>query len=304
MTNKRNKPKYSFTRFFFNYFDNLGTMTLINLFLCIPIAIFSGLIWLLMGLLGEVHFLILFLIIPVMAPFYAGAFTASVRITRGDEVTFADFLSGMKQNYKTFLINSVIIYVIVPGLYVTFSFYRGGFGDLGVMSAFVMSLLFTLFFLFVEFGLMTMLVSVDLKLTAAIKNAVILSAGGLVENGKALASLLAVFFIVYSIITLSGSTLAAVIVFGVLTVLFLPLLLSYIIAYHVYRAVERVVINPFEKTDRPPVSRHTDDEETGEIDLAELEKLTKGDPEEYVFLKGRMIKRKTVIKMLEVHSQK
>ena len=67
---KNKKPKYSFTQFFFNYFDNLGEMTLINLIMCIPIAVFTGLMVLTAYLTGQINIFVLFLGIPVTAPFF------------------------------------------------------------------------------------------------------------------------------------------------------------------------------------------------------------------------------------------
>ena len=302
MTKKDWKPQYSFSRFFFNYFDNLGSLTLINLFMCIPLFAFAAVMWFVSQNLGYVSGFIVLAAIPLMSPFYAGAFYVSSRLTRREDVSFKDFIKGMKQNWISFLINSIFVYIITAGLYITFSFYRGGFGNPAIMCAFVVSLIFTLFFLFFEFGLMTMLVTVDIKISDALKNSVILVAGGLSEHCKALVSLLLVFFAVYSSLALSGGALAAIIILSVMCLLFLPMLSAYIVVYHVYRAVERIVISPFEERHPKSVKPENDAAET--ISQEKLAELSVGDPEEYVYLNGRMIKRKFVVKMLEVHSQK
>ena len=39
------KKKYSLAEFFSGYFDNFGNMLLVNLFYCIPLAVFSGIMF-------------------------------------------------------------------------------------------------------------------------------------------------------------------------------------------------------------------------------------------------------------------
>ena len=40
------------------------------------------------------------------------------------------------------------------------------------------------------------------------------------------------------------------------------------------------------------------------LTVEELEPLAKGDPEEYVFLNGKTVKRKNIIKMIEVRKNR
>ncbi|MBR2177258.1 MAG: hypothetical protein IJ861_10000 [Clostridia bacterium] len=298
---KNKKPKYSFTQFFFNYFDNLGEMTLINLIMCIPIAVFTGLMVLTAYLTGQINIFVLFLGIPVTAPFFAGALYVGLKLTRGEVIRpIQDFFKGMKDNYKAFLLNSVIVYIISAGLYLTFSFYRGGLRETAVMAAFVLSFLFALFFIFFEFGLVTMLVSVDIGFGAAVKNAVVLVAGGLVEHLKAIVVFLLTASVIYSAVLLSGNMVVGIIICAAAVLLFLPVLSAYIIVYNVFRVVERIVIAPFEQQ---KIQSRQAKEEIYKPDMDEMIALAKGDPEEYVFLGGRMLKRKAVIKMIENRKQ-
>ena len=104
----------------------------------------------------------------------------------------------------------------------------------------------------------------------------------------------------FSVAALINQLIPILIVLGVLTLLTLPALLMYIIVFNSYQTVEKHIISPYAK-DREKYERLKEEKEKEEkITPEELESLAKGDPEEYVFLNGKTVKRKTIIKMLEV----
>ena len=84
-----------------------------------------------------------------------------------------------------------------------------------------------------------------------------------------------------------------------ITLLFLPVLLSYICIYNSYQTIEKAVIKPYAEEKRKTDIKKELAENEKTITIEELEMLSKGDEDEYVSLKGRMVKRSTVIKMLE-----
>ena len=75
--------------------------------------------------------------------------------------------------------------------------------------------------------------------------------------------------------------------------------MSYICVYNTYQTVEKAVIKPFAEEKRVLDAKKQLAESEKSITVEELEVLSKGDKDEYVSLRGRMVKRSTVIKMLE-----
>ena len=292
--------KYGLTDFMKGYFDSIGKMTLANLLYCIPLAVFLGIIMLMFKLTGEMNLFELFLIVPLMSPFTAGLMYICRKLTARQQIKpYGDFIKGIKENWKFFSVNGVIVYIVSLGLYITFAYFRENLDKPIVIFYLIMSLIAGLFFMFVELSLVTMAVTVDLKMSEMLKNAVMLVTGGILQHLKTLVSLLFIIAVVTSVLMMSNSWLIFFIVLGVMTILFLPVLMSHICIYNSYQTIEKAVIKPYAEEKRKSDIKKELAENEKAITIEELEMLSKGDKNEYVSLKGRMVKRSTVIKMLE-----
>ncbi len=294
------KRKYGLTDFLTSYMENIGKITLANLFYCIPLVIFLGVAMLIFKFMGEMNPFALSVIIPLMSPFLSGLMYISRKLTVKKAVQpYKDFIRGIKENWKFFTVNGIISYIVALGLYIAFAFFRENLDKPYIILFIVLSALMGLFFLFMEFSLVTMAVSVELKVSELLKNSVMLVAGGILQHLKTLVTLLFIIAVVTSVLLMSNNWIIFFIVLGVITVLFLPVLVSYICVYNAYQTVDKIVIQPYAEERKKAQMKKEIAENEKSVTIEELEMLAKGDKEEYVSLRGSMVKRNTVIKMLE-----
>jgi len=294
------KRKYGLTDFLTSYMENIGKITLANLLYCIPLVIFLGAAMLIFQVTGEMNPLALSVIIPLMSPFAAGLMYICRKLTAKKTIQpYRDFVRGIKENWKFFTVNGIISYIVTLGLYIAFAFFRENLDKSYVILCIVLSALMGLFFLFMEFSLVTMAVSVELKIGELLKNSVMLIAGGILQHLKTLVTLLFIIAVLTSVLFMSNSWIIFFIVLGVITILFLPVLLSYICVYNEYQTVDKIVIQPYAEEKKKTEMKKEIAENEKSVTIEELEMLSKGDKDEYVSLRGSMVKRSTVIKMLE-----
>ena len=123
--------------------------------------------------------------------------------------------------------------------------------------------------------------------------------GGIIHHLKALLSLLFVLSLITAVMMMSNSWTVFFIILGVVTVLFLPVMVAYICVYNSYQAVEKSVIMPYMEKQKQIREKNEREETKNNVTIEELEALSKGNKDEYVSLNGIMVKRSTVIKMLE-----
>ena len=301
--NKVKNKKYTLSDFLGGYFENIGKMTIVNMLFCIPLAFYIGIMFLL-NCFGINNIFVLLLAIPFLSPFSAGLFYVSRKITMDEELKpVKDFIKGIKENVLYFLINSVIVYIVTAGLFITFSFYVTGLSDSMMTASFVMTVFFTIFFLFFENSLLSMIVTVDLKLGDIIKNSVLLVLKGLGGHIKTILSFAFLFMIIYSLFMFTRNIYFIAVFMSVIILLFLPIMCSYIIVFNSYKTLKRHIIEPFieEQNKQNKISEDTNlvEEELYAADIEKLEALSKGDENEFVFLNGKMIKRKAIINMLD-----
>lgn len=298
MSSKKNR-KYTLVDFFSGYFENIGSLTLVNLIFCLPLTIILSIMFFLNNT-GINNIFVSFLLIPLMSPFSGGLFYICKKTVREEKISpLRDFLYGIRLNALYFFLDSVIVYVIVIGLYISFSYYRTGLEGMIMIVSFIFSLIFLLFFISFQNNIMTMIVSVKLNFGEILKNSVLMVMGGFFYQIKNILSFSLIAIIMYSVCVFAGNIFVIAVVLIIPIFLFLPVFSCYIIVFNTYQPIEKQVIIPYEneysKTSDPVSSISS-----GE-DLDELEKLSKGDPDEFVFYKGKMIKRRTVRRILEVH---
>ena len=121
---------------------------------------------------------------------------------------------------------------------------------------------------------------------------------------KTIFALLFLAFVLYTIAVSIPSMIIMLIVFGVLTAVLLPTLITYIVVFNSYQTIEKHVIKPFQSQTEKEEKERIEKEKEESLTVEELLPLSKGDPEEYVFLNGKTLKRKTILKMIEVRQNK
>ena len=295
-----NSRKYSLSDFFSGYFSNYGRLLLANLFFCIPLAVFITVLALLSNFLGGLSWFIIFLLIPFMSPFFAGLANVCRKVTADRSVRpVKDFFKGIKENWLFYLINSVLLYALTSGMFVMLAL--NSQSDSGAVTAYLIIVSLTsLLFLLIEFSALTMSVSVELHFVDVFKNSFILIVKGFVNHLKTLFALLFIAFLMYSLAAVINSLVPMLVVYGVLTLLSLPALIMYVIIYNSYQTVDKHIIAPFSEETKRARQKELDKQRDEELTIEDLEPLAVGDPEEYVFLNGKTVKRKTVLRMIEV----
>lgn len=299
---KSNNQNNSSKGFFSKYKSNFLKLLCANLLFCIPLAVLGTISFALIYFTKQINIYILALAIPLISPFAAALTYICKRITVGQDIKLLrDFKNGIKNNWKYFLAGSLIEYIITIGFWITFSFYNDFIGNPIVTVSFIMSLIVALFFLLMSFSFFVMAVSVDLKFVQIIKNSVFLIAAGFANHIKTLVSLLIITFFIYTLLQFSVSLIIPLCVLGVLTITVLPTLIVYIIVFNSYNSIEKHVINSHKNYKNDVTAKFGDSPEPEKLDYDELVRLSKGNPNEYVSVGGKMLRRSTVAKMAEAH---
>lgn len=293
--------KYNLTEFFGNFFGNFGRLLLSNLLFCLPLTVFVGLLFLLGSFTSGVSIFLVFMIIPLMSPFFAGLINVCRKLTAKRTVRpVKDFFSGIRQNWLFFLINSVLVYLFTLSVWASVMFFRQNMGSMEAIAFLITTILIGVLFIFMELSAVVMAVSVELKITEIFKNSFILVLKGFGNHLKTLFSLFFALTLVYSLAVLVREPLPLAIILGILMFTCLPTLIIYIVVFNSYQTVERLIILPYQQEHKNDAAAGADSRSEENLTLEQLEPLAKGDPEEYVFLNGKTIKRKTILKMIEV----
>ncbi len=296
--------KYGFSDFFTSYFSNFGWMLIVNLMFCVPLAVFIGGLVLLAKTQGEVSWFVIFLLIPLMSPFFAGLTNVCRKlVSEGRVRPVKDFFRGIKDNWLFFLINSIFFYALTSGMFIIISINREAGGGPVLVYLIIMALT-SLAFLMMEFSALVMAASVDIGFTDIIRNSLVLITKGIANHLKTIFALLFLSFMLYTIAVSIPSMVVLLIVFGVLTAVLLPTLVTYIVVFNSYQTIEKHVIKPFQAEADKLHQQRIEKEKEDSLTVEELLPLSKGDPEEYVFLNGKTLKRKTILKMIEVRENK
>lgn len=300
MSNSNNKPEKNsaLVDFLANVLtENLKTLILTNLLLDIPLVIIAGIIALISYFLGGIYVFIVMLVIPLLAPFSAGVFYIVRNITKGEKIKIAEqFKRGIKDNAFQFFIQGIIHYLVFSGFYVAFEFYRNDLSNPLIISALVSSIIVALIYIFMAFNMGMMTVTVKLRSIDIFKNSLLLSFMAIVQNLKTLLALVFIFALVFSLIILISNITIEICVLAALVLIILPTLIFLVIGYNSYPAIKRFVIDS--KTEKKP----QEEKKTvvlPQLTAEELEEYAEGDPDEYVYVDGKMVKRATVLKMLE-----
>ena len=294
----KKKRVYGLADFFGGYMDELGQLTLSNLMFSVPAVIFIG-AFLLINMYVSQSIFVLLLIIPLLSPFTAGLFYIAKRLTLGEEIkAWRDLRYGIKSSWKPFLINGLIAYPVISGIVLTFSLYRGGLSNPVIIAAFISSLVFVIFYICFENSFLTMLVTIDITPGQAVKNAVLLFIGGFGGHLKIILSYMLISALLFSAVMLTGDMLVCLITIAVPLILLMPMLCSYIVVYNTFVTLEKKVVIS-EKPEKESTEKKPAKQPDTVFDTEELEKLSQGDPEEFVFIGGRMLKRKKIKEMLK-----
>ena len=237
--------------------------------------------------------------------FFAGLINVCRKLTADGEFrTVKDFFEGIRDNWKFFAVNSVFLYILSVSIWASVNYFANNESNLQTVSYLVVMIITSVLFIFAELSAVVMAVSVELKAVEIVKNSFIMVLGGFTNHLKTFMSLLFTASLIYSVAALTGNAVVSFSIIGVLTVTIIPALIIYIIVYNSYQNIERIVIDPYLKNQKEEKLTQIQKEQEDKLTVEDLEPLSKGDPEEYVFFNGKTVKRKNIIKMIEVRKSK
>ncbi len=308
--NKDEPPKAAPIRFFEIYFRKLSKLVQINLIFLIPLIAVSALMILFYA--SPTHFTLelsyegdalrldawnLYVVpIPLilLAPFTAGLTLVTRNFVREEHAfVWSDFWEAVKNNWKYFLLNGVVIYLAYVVLsYSLIYYYTRAASEPLFYILFWLCILITLLFLFAQYYIPVMFVTFDLRFGQIYKNALIFILAGLGRNFLITVLLVALLCLVL-LIPLPFTILAAVI----LILFFLFSFISFLINFTVYPVIDRYMVQPYyrkleEEKESADVKREEDPLAEKFPGLFENDAAEEEEPKEkYVYINGKLVKQ-------------
>ncbi|MCR5653733.1 MAG: YesL family protein [Ruminococcus sp.] len=293
------KTKLGFVRFFNGYFRNLHKLILTNILFAVPASIFVTLFYMISKLSGLNLSVIELLPIIFCFPFFAGVTVITRNIAREDKQVpvVKLYFKGLKENFLRFLVHGIIYYIAFFLCYISIALYwRNAQINNIYFLPFGITVLITTAVLFIAYNVPTMTVTFKLKMGTIYKNSALMSFGELKNNFFATIGLFLLFLFIASIYLVIPDLLIRNI-FGIaLFVILVPSTASYIINFYVFKDMARMISESGARS--AGVKDDEKEEKEEEIyDFSQLDLDENKDMEEYLFFGGKMVKRKTLIKM-------
>lgn len=299
------KTKLGFVRFFNGYFKNFHKFLLTNILFAIPAVAFVSL-FLAISKLSRLNLsLIEFLPIIFCFPFLAGVTVITRNIAREDKQVpvVKLFFKGLKDNFLRFLVHGVAYYAAFFLCYISIALYwRNAQINSFYYLLFGITVLIAVAVLFIAYNVPTMTVTFNLKMSTIYKNSALMSFGELKNNFFATIGLFLLFLFMASIYLVIPNLLIRNIVGIVLFLLIVPSTASYIINFYVFKDMALIISEDGGRS--AGVLEEKEEKEEEVYDFSRLDLDEKKDMEEYLFFGGKMVKRKTLIKMRDAQEAK
>lgn len=322
--NKDEPPKAAPIRYFEIYFRKFTKLCQANLIFFLPVAAAVALMVFLY--IGLPHFVLHIgqgdsavemdvwtrYVVPLplilVSPFAAGLTLITRNFAREEHAfVWSDFWDAVRDNWKYFLLNGVVVYAA----YVILSFAITFYGNRAAQESlyyvpFWMCVLFSVLFLFAQYYLPIMFVTFDLKFGQAYKNAMIFILAGFGRN-----LLLTVLFggLLFLVVTVIPLINLVVFIFALLLLFVVFAWVSYTVNFTVYPVINRYMIQPYEKQqaiargelppDKTPEEVAVEKQENAAF-YAPPEVVAPDEPSEedgeveedpYVFIRGKLVKK-------------
>lgn len=267
---------------FARFFTKFPKLITANLLFSVPLAVFTVIAVLIGWATGFNNIIIWCLgIIPVF-PLYSGLVMVvrKYAVEKKDVPVFDTFKNAVKENWKAFLLHGFFVYMlIVCTVFALLYYYSLAKTDMTFGGVLTLYIVFTVLLLMMLHYVPIMSVTYDLKIKDIYKNSFLLVFGKIVRNIIALISVAIPAFAVFVGVMFTDGVWFYIT--GVLAILIIPLLYSYIsisiIAKGLQDTVGSFTVDP--KKPQPVV-----------IEEYEKEVANKYESD-YVFINGKMVKR-------------
>lgn len=290
-------------KFFVIFFRRLSKFMQLNLIFMIPVL---GVLLLMVGLYFLPYFMGMdalpgvsfgeysinvynMYVVPMpfilLSVFYSGMMVVSRRLANREYAfIWSEYWQGVKDNWKQFLVNGIVCYVAYMVLTFALMFYgskasaEGGFNYV----PFALILVLIVAFVFSQYYVPVMMVSVNMKMKPIYKNSFIFSIMGVLKNILLSVILILVYLLYNYLVPYMGLTILIGIV---LFVLIVPAFLSYSVVYITYPLINDCVIKPFYKKDEG--KKEASEPQPRALSYEEMEE----NKSEYVYVNGKLIKK-------------
>ncbi len=233
------------------------------------------------GFLYEVRLWELYIVplpIALFSPIWGGGMVVARRLANREYVfVLSEFKKGVKDNWKQFFGNGIIVYT----LYVLFTFslmyyYTNSSDSIFHLIIFFILIIFATLFALTQLYVPLLIVSVDLKLKHIYKNALILGVLGLPKN-ILMAILIAAYVAFFGYFMWMYGIL---IILGAVLILFFSFsFFAYSNAYFCYPVLKKYIIAPYYQKDEPAEEQ----EKIEEVDIYDNGLELSSEEEEQIF---------------------
>lgn len=315
------RKKFGFELLLHNLRSNFVRMMLVNLIFALPLFISFGIALILYRYLIPVVPVAFPLVIVISMPFYPGVVACARDFSQNikPDSIIRTYFRAVKENALKFLLSGVIMYIAFVGCYYGIGIYSSLASYISWLFYIVLffALLITVFFVFFSYAVPLMTVSFDLKIKDIYKNSALMTFGELKHNffsTVGIVAYLAVFLMPVMIISYLSNVLPVETVkwlligyiafaFGML----IPAQCTMIICNYLYPNMRAVISGDdisYGNTSAPsPDFKSFEGEKPSKQEepspAISIEELKSGNEDDYVFYRGKMIKRKILLNMFE-----
>ncbi len=292
---KDEPPKPPFIRFWQIFFRKWTNFIKINFIFLIPFVVVVGLICLL-NLYVSTQPLIFWSPIILLFPVATGITYVTRNYVREEHAfILSDFWDALKGNWKYSLFNGILCYIMFCLMRIAFPFYFDMTSKSGLYYVpLVVCAMITLLFIFAQYYIPIMIVTFDLKLRELYKNAFIFAILGIWRNF--LLTILYVAIIAITILMMIWNLLFALLV--VIFAIFITFsFCSYLGSFVVYPLIDKMMIKPYYAR-QAAIERGEDPDKITAASLAQEEDEARGedvdeeDEPEFVFINGKLVRKK------------
>ena len=301
------RKKFTFENLVSIYFRKLHKIILTNLLFAVPFGIVGYLLHLIGNSLGSIlSIVITTLVIPICYPLYAGVTLVTRNIGRGEDVNvFETFINGVKDNYKQFLLHSIILYFVFTIGIFSFSFYSGMAKVLGgtmyILLAAMVLIALWLLFMYLYIPLMT--VTFELSEKDILKNSALMAVGELKVNFVSLFSVAILTAICATPLLFCGGNYIAILIVTIAVLgLIYPASFSLISNFFIQENMMMMITGKADlihdrKSTEEKLAELKNDTMYNFSDI-DVEKVKKSN-DDFIFHNGKMIKRDILLQMIE-----
>lgn len=308
----KEKSSVALTNFISKLFSNAPKLLLTNLLFAVPFAVFFGIFYFINIITNINSNFILFLTAIPLFPFYAGVTQVTSHMVRDEENVnvISNFISGIKENFLRFLVHGVVFYGAIFFSYYSIVLYSSFAKTNKLFYAFLgLCIIISIFFLFVFYYVPPMTVTFDISMKNIYRNSALMSFGELKQNFLATFGIIILTFVCATVLICCQNAMALIIATILIALLILPSFLSFIINSAIYKNMYSMIVSKNEKSkaiDKKMENRRNgqfiDYEEESEKpsieqDFSDVDIDESKDGDEYIYYKGKMIKRSVLLKL-------